>query len=304
MTHEQLFAVNISLTPEGDAHREEILALLFEYVEQVRAAGPQEEIFKELASLQEINFAHKEDSPLPDDFAASAAMALHRYPPKEVLRGPFALDEWRADVVEEYLSKLTADNCLVFITSDGFKEESAAGDADEKGWKTEQWYKVVAVVAVLGFLGLGWNMADHTASQGDLAAVRKMYSYWADGKLAGSSCVAAAKQIALEDVVYDASSDAMPHVGGAKVYHGPAGICDFGAFLATFRQPDYRLVEQLHSGTGTVVVKESLTPTVLATNKTVKQAMQNLVEYKVRDGKIASMKVYWGEPHTFDSLFH
>ena len=26
--------------------------------------------------------------------------------------------------------------------------------------------KVVAVVAVLGFLGLGWNMADHTASQG------------------------------------------------------------------------------------------------------------------------------------------
>lgn len=61
------------------------------------------------------------------------------------------------------------------------------------------------------------------------------------------------------------------------MYHGPAGICDFGAFLATFRQPDYRLVEQLHSGTGTVVVKESLTPTVLATNKTVKQAMQNLV---------------------------
>ena len=29
---EQLFAVNITLTPEGDLHREEILALLFEYV--------------------------------------------------------------------------------------------------------------------------------------------------------------------------------------------------------------------------------------------------------------------------------
>ena len=28
---EQLFAVNITLTPEGDAHREEVLALLFEY---------------------------------------------------------------------------------------------------------------------------------------------------------------------------------------------------------------------------------------------------------------------------------
>lgn len=63
-----------------------------------------------------------------------------------------------------------------------------------------------------------WNHPRFAHSDaGDLAAVRKMYSYWADGKLAGSSCVAAAEQIALEDVVYDASSDAMPHVGGAKV---------------------------------------------------------------------------------------
>ena len=38
---------------------------------------------------------------MPDDFAAGAAMALHKYPAKEVLRGPFALDEWRSDVVEE-----------------------------------------------------------------------------------------------------------------------------------------------------------------------------------------------------------
>lgn len=30
---EQLFAVNITLTPEGDAHREEVLALLFEYAQ-------------------------------------------------------------------------------------------------------------------------------------------------------------------------------------------------------------------------------------------------------------------------------
>eukprot|EP00913_Durusdinium_trenchii_P014068 g13209.t1 len=68
-------------------------------------------------------------------------MALHRYPAKEVLRGPFALDEWRPDVVAEYLSKLTPENCLVFETSDGYKDESSASDAEEKGWKTERWYK-------------------------------------------------------------------------------------------------------------------------------------------------------------------
>eukprot|EP00439_Symbiodinium_sp_Y106_P073270 s1796_g13.t1 len=113
------------------------------------------EIFKELASLQEIGFAHKEDgmliheaslaasrdSPLPDDFAASAAMALHRYPANEVLRGPFALDEWRSDVVAEYLSTLTPTNCLIMVTSDGFREESTAQSASDQGWKPEEWYK-------------------------------------------------------------------------------------------------------------------------------------------------------------------
>eukprot|EP00931_Biecheleriopsis_adriatica_P031421 TRINITY_DN18431_c0_g1_i3.p1 TRINITY_DN18431_c0_g1~~TRINITY_DN18431_c0_g1_i3.p1 ORF type:complete len:1119 (+),score=279.20 TRINITY_DN18431_c0_g1_i3:68-3424(+) len=138
---EQLFAVNISLTPEGDQHREEVLAMLFEYVELVRSAGPQEAIFKELAALQEISFAHKEETPLPDDFASGVAMAMQRYPAHEVLRGPFALDEWREDVVAEYLSTLTPERCLIFLTSDAFTEESRAGDAAEKGWKTETWYK-------------------------------------------------------------------------------------------------------------------------------------------------------------------
>ncbi|CAE7368573.1 IDE, partial [Symbiodinium pilosum] len=140
-TDEQLFAINITLTPEGDAHRDEVLALLFEYVEKIRSAGPKEEIFKELASLQEIGFAHKEDYPLPDDFAATAAMALHRYPPNDVLRGPFALDEWRADVVADYLSTLTPENCLIMMTSESFREESSAEGASEQGWKPEEWYK-------------------------------------------------------------------------------------------------------------------------------------------------------------------
>ena len=136
----------------------------------------------------------------------------------------------------------------------------------------------------------------------DLDAVRKMYAYVVQGKLQ-HHCVEAAKDVAQADVVWDASSDSMPHVKGARVYHGLQGFCDFFAFISTFRQPDYSLLEMLHSGTGTVIIKESLTPTVIATNKTAAHAMQNLVEYKVRDGKLASMKVYWGEPTTFDKLF-
>jgi len=136
----QLFAVNITLTPEGDENRENVMALLFEWVEMVRQAGPRREVFEEIASLNEISFAHKEESPANDDFAVSAAMSLHKYPAAEVLRGPFALDEWKPEVVTEYLKALTPDNCLVFLTSSAFSEEVGKEDAKVKGWQNEEWY--------------------------------------------------------------------------------------------------------------------------------------------------------------------
>eukprot|EP00930_Biecheleria_cincta_P048478 TRINITY_DN33774_c0_g1_i1.p1 TRINITY_DN33774_c0_g1~~TRINITY_DN33774_c0_g1_i1.p1 ORF type:complete len:224 (+),score=49.81 TRINITY_DN33774_c0_g1_i1:37-672(+) len=137
----------------------------------------------------------------------------------------------------------------------------------------------------------------------DLQVVMRMYSYWGAGKLNGPHCVTAAADLALEDVVYDASSDAMPHIEGAKIYHGLHGFCEFSAWLQTFKQPDYKLVETLHSGTGTVLLKESLTPTVISTGKTLGHAMENVVEFKAKDNKIASMKVFWGEPKAFDQLW-
>eukprot|EP00933_Yihiella_yeosuensis_P038391 TRINITY_DN32328_c0_g1_i1.p1 TRINITY_DN32328_c0_g1~~TRINITY_DN32328_c0_g1_i1.p1 ORF type:complete len:661 (+),score=125.69 TRINITY_DN32328_c0_g1_i1:97-1983(+) len=68
-------------------------------------------------------------------------MALHKYPASEVLRGPYALDEFNSGVVAEYMSTLTPQNALIFLTSDAFKSECQADDAAEKGWQQETWYK-------------------------------------------------------------------------------------------------------------------------------------------------------------------
>jgi len=139
----QLFALNITLSPEGDQHRDEVLALAFEYVDMIVKAGPKEDVHKELVSLQEIGFAHQEDSPLPDNFAVGAAMSMHKYPPKEIFRGPYALDEWKPDVIQKYMDTLSLENSLVFITSSEFKEEAEGPDAAAKGWKSEDWYKAM-----------------------------------------------------------------------------------------------------------------------------------------------------------------
>eukprot|EP00438_Fugacium_kawagutii_P002223 Skav233851 [mRNA] locus=scaffold3130:217060:217617:- [translate_table: standard] len=171
---------------------------------------------------------------------------------------------------------------------------------EEHSRSPQRWF-IGLLVVFLGSLGVA-RWIEVSYEQPAPAAVQKMYVLFGEGKFQGASCLSAARKVALDTVVYDASSDAMPHVSGARVYHGLQGFCDFGAFLSTFRQPDYHLTEMLHAG-GTVIVKEVLTPSVIATNKTAPHALENLVEYQVRDGKIASMKVFWGEPRLFDSLF-
>ena len=44
---------------------------------------------------------------------------VDRYPPNDVLRGPFALDEWRADVVADYL--LLGHAAAVLLGADIFE---------------------------------------------------------------------------------------------------------------------------------------------------------------------------------------
>jgi len=141
---QQLFSVSVALTPEGDRHREEILALIFEYVKLLRREGPKDETYHELKSLQEISFTYKEDSPAPDDFAAAASHSLHHYPASEALRGPFIIDEWKPDLIRDYLEEMVPEKCLVFIVSPEFREEAAEAVAkgvdSPSGWKPEEWY--------------------------------------------------------------------------------------------------------------------------------------------------------------------
>eukprot|EP00445_Apocalathium_hangoei_P006295 CAMPEP_0203851000 /NCGR_PEP_ID=MMETSP0359-20131031/7090_1 /ASSEMBLY_ACC=CAM_ASM_000338 /TAXON_ID=268821 /ORGANISM="Scrippsiella Hangoei, Strain SHTV-5" /LENGTH=229 /DNA_ID=CAMNT_0050766957 /DNA_START=38 /DNA_END=727 /DNA_ORIENTATION=+ len=138
---------------------------------------------------------------------------------------------------------------------------------------------------------------------GEVGVVKHFFADWGAGKLNGPGCRAAAQELALDDALFDATSDAMPHVEGAKVYVGLQGLCDFASWLLTFNQPDYKIVEMLHNGQGVVAIKESFTPTVIRTGKSLDHATQNILEFGVKDGKLASMKVFWGEPRSFDALF-
>ncbi len=104
--------VNIRLTPEGAARTDAITALLFAYVDVIRRDGLERWLYDENARLAEIDFRFGE-KPSPVALARRLASMQHEVPQAEVLRAPYAFDEWRPDLLRDLLSALRPDNVLI-----------------------------------------------------------------------------------------------------------------------------------------------------------------------------------------------
>ncbi len=117
--------VNIKLTPQGAAHTDEIAALLFTYVGIVRDKGLERWLFEENARLAEIDFRFGE-KPSPMSLARRLASMQHEVPQGEVLRAPYAFDEWRPQLLREILDALRPDNVVVTRVAPGLSTDSAS----------------------------------------------------------------------------------------------------------------------------------------------------------------------------------
>lgn len=62
------------------------------------------------------------DKERPMGFASSMSGALHNYPVKDVLSGPYLLEEWKPDLVESLLDLLTPDNVRIGIVAQEFED--------------------------------------------------------------------------------------------------------------------------------------------------------------------------------------
>ncbi|GLH05411.1 SFRICE_018075 [Gryllus bimaculatus] len=103
------FGINVDLTDEGIEHVDEIVQLVFQYVNLLKAEGPMEWIFKECSDIARMHFRFK-DKEAPQSYASTTAVNLQLYPLEEVLSGPYITTEWRPDLIEMVLSYLTPQN--------------------------------------------------------------------------------------------------------------------------------------------------------------------------------------------------
>lgn len=107
-----LFTVNVSLTEKGAADPDRVLQLLFAYADMLRKEGPQKWLYNEQSRLAELGFRFREKSS-PMRYVSALASGMQYYAPKDILRGPYMMDDYEDAVLAELLQQIRPDNALV-----------------------------------------------------------------------------------------------------------------------------------------------------------------------------------------------
>ncbi|MBC7184224.1 MAG: insulinase family protein, partial [Marinobacter sp.] len=106
--------ISIALTPEGLSRHEDILPLVFDYIEKIRQKGISEQRFLEMQNLARIDFRFREQgSPMHEAMRLSSQ--LLEYPPEDLLRAPWLVERYAPDQYHKILDRLTPENVLVFV---------------------------------------------------------------------------------------------------------------------------------------------------------------------------------------------
>ncbi|MEH6823199.1 MAG: insulinase family protein [Motiliproteus sp.] len=107
--------VSISLTPEGMAHYQQVVVLLFQQLQRIRQQGIQQQRYDEEKQLSEIAFRFREPSkPLYE--VLGLAGKLRDYPTAELLHGDYLYRQFDPTLIQAYLNYLRPDNMLLTLT--------------------------------------------------------------------------------------------------------------------------------------------------------------------------------------------
>ena len=108
--------LSMSLTREGLARQDDILALSFRYIDKVRNKGVTENRFDEMKQLAVIDFRFRERSE-PMREAMRLSSLLRDYPPRDILSAPWLMERYAPEQYQAILDRLTPDNLMVWVSA-------------------------------------------------------------------------------------------------------------------------------------------------------------------------------------------
>ncbi|KAJ1440188.1 hypothetical protein B484DRAFT_415633 [Ochromonadaceae sp. CCMP2298] len=140
-------------------------------------------------------------------------------------------------------------------------------------------------------------------SAADIALVGSVYSTWGSGAYLGDSGDALIAQHIHPDCIWDTSADMkntdMYKLDGG-VGKGCAAVKEWVTRLLEFEFPGFTL-ELFSAGEGAVIVRSSTGVKCKATGKEA-AGFVDLAEWRISDGKIISVKIFFGNPAGVDAL--
>ena len=119
------FDITITLTREGVAHQNEVIAAVFQAVNRVAQQGVEQWRYDEQAALSDLAFRYADGrQPMHDVMQLSSA--LQYYPPQDVIRGRYLMAHFDAALIKRYLSYLAPDNLLATLVAPGVATDRAS----------------------------------------------------------------------------------------------------------------------------------------------------------------------------------
>lgn len=125
------FDITVDLTEEGFDHVDDIITLIFQYINMIKAQEPQKWIFDEYCKLNEMQFRFKEKES-PVTLVSSIVHSMITFPLKEVFSVNYLLSEWRPDLIKMVMEHLYPENARIIVIGKKLKDKCT---------EEEKWYK-------------------------------------------------------------------------------------------------------------------------------------------------------------------
>ncbi len=104
-----------------------LLTTVFQYLKLVRESGVKQWVFEELAKINAMQFRFK-DKERPQNYVSSLSGRMQEYPTDEVLSGPFLLDNWNPDLINQLLEHLIPEKIVVIAVGQKFQEKTTEAE--------------------------------------------------------------------------------------------------------------------------------------------------------------------------------
>jgi len=128
--------ISMSLTPEGLSRQDDILPLVFDYIDRIRAEGISQQRFEEMQQLARIDFRFREQSD-PIHEVMSLSRQLRHYPAEDVLSAPWLLERYAPEQYSAILDRLTPNNLMTFVLA----PDPALENPAKTPWYDVEWQR-------------------------------------------------------------------------------------------------------------------------------------------------------------------